>query len=610
MAWGSFKATEKTGTFACEVTDYLIKENNLEDASLQFKCRLEELIVENNGGHYCFPIGQEINVPLDQSEAILSVTEPVPMLSDGVSSTTSQRGWKLCVMSKDGTGVLVRGNTGWLIDENGLYILKDGRRLTQTKAETEAETEAKKTGGKEIRFGNKAVAKGFKDIFGFDADWRYYYFSEDLLNEILNRNLLTVVDPVVIQALQTNICYGRKGTYDPIQMNTNAVFYSIGRDETNIPIVVTRVGDENAPKKIVIAGSHGNERNARFAVLETQMHFIASGLQGNDLVLYFIPAMSPTMFFADARGLPLDSEGNYLKDVPAGKIEAKVREKVREVLTTLTIPKLHDDIASKIEVKEVDNGQEKKTNMIWQDAIQRNQLDSTKPIYGIDTNRDCYNILPSTECCLNFFVKNKENMTVFMLHGYERLDEDRVREGFNSGYQCTLAGPYEFYATRGCIDESIMDQMDVITSLIFGYRYKRGEDRLEVVDYSTNYFFDRKTAIGIEFNGEWSRKLYLDTPDLKILCFDIEMGENYREGSRNQIGGRGDGSAMNYEPRLVTDRRYQNNMPFFDPATARKFYATNKIVVFSDGSSNPATLSFNDFLLKYHSLCGKKFPME
>jgi len=382
-----------------------------------------------------------------------------------------------------------------------------------------------------------------------------------------------------------------------------------------IPIVATEIKGKESPvletnilpsehskiradrqRKLVVAGPHGNERNARFVVLETQRYFIRNPkILSNDLILYFIPAMSPTMFFADARGLPLDNKGEYLNKVPAAGLKNAVETKVTDTLKSLTIPRLHDDIAASIP-----------GFTTWQDGIQ-GQGDPKKPKYGIDTNRDIYNVLPSTKSCLQFFIDNKENMAVFMLHGYEEIVRDRVLDGFIDGYQCTLAGPYKLEGNKGYIEEYIMNQMDVITSLIFGYRYKR-ENESKKAERSKNYFFKQDSNVGTIYNGEWSRKLFLNNNNTighGILCFDIEMAENYREGSRNQTGGKNTGNKMKYDPKLVMDRQNQNNMPFFNSSTERKFSITNKTVVFEkigdEEDKRFITLSFNDFLLEYHT---------
>jgi hypothetical protein len=95
------------------------------------------------------------------------------------------------------------------------------------------------------------------------------------------------------------------------EKNNNSSFWSIGEDETGIPIVATRVETDGPnKKKLVIAGSHGDERNAQRVIMATQRYFINEGDIPDDLALYFIPCLSPTMCFADARGIPLvDMEG-------------------------------------------------------------------------------------------------------------------------------------------------------------------------------------------------------------------------------------------------------------------------------------------------------------
>jgi hypothetical protein len=46
---------------------------------------------------------------------------------------------------------------------------------------------------------------------------------------------------------------------------------------------------------LVIAGPHGDERNAQRLIMAAQRHFINTGVDDDNLLLYFIPTLSPTM---------------------------------------------------------------------------------------------------------------------------------------------------------------------------------------------------------------------------------------------------------------------------------------------------------------------------
>jgi len=104
----------------------------------------------------------------------------------------------------------------------------------------------------------------------------------------------------VFQAFQINIRYKSETKYNNtfletthIVINKNCQFKSIGTDETGIPIVVTRVGLETAKYKIIIAGPHGDERNAQRLIMSAQK---------------ILPC---TLFPVLARQWPLQTQGGY-----------------------------------------------------------------------------------------------------------------------------------------------------------------------------------------------------------------------------------------------------------------------------------------------------------
>jgi hypothetical protein len=185
-----------------------------------------------------------------------------------------------------------------------------------------------------------------------------------------------------------------------------------------------------------------------------------------------------------------------------------------------------------------------------------------------------------------------------MLHGYEDINKERIPPGervLNS--QGTVAGPYRLDGIRGYMEESVMNRVDNITSSLFGYKYARGSAPINRVNYSRNYFFDPESTVDIvgrKFNGEWSRKLYLNEKDghaRRIQCFDIELPENYREGSRCPPGETGKHGI--YTPNMVVNRHtYNIKMPFFNEAARGKFL----------NDPSKTTSSFYDFLLEYFDL--------
>jgi hypothetical protein len=524
------------------------------------------------------------------------------------------QGWTLTKKGK-----LKQGRTGWLIDENGLFILKDGRRhLTE---------------GMGIRIGNEDAKLGLNEIMEsipqsimFSArkpDYQGgininkippYIPTKPIKNEygvyeeLLKEQYTAMTNLVVMQAFQISACYNNA---NPLILSDNVRFYSIGLDETDIPIVVTEIKgpegqiSENIHyhfqaqahaanlKKLVIAGPHGDERNAQLAVLETQKYFMRNSVSVYDLMLYFVPSISPTMFFADARGLPFDGIVRYADNMTDAEKEKIAKTAADTALAGLTIPLLHGRIASKR-------------------ALIQGQTNSLEPANGIDTNRDVYNLLKSTNAFYNFVIGeangNRSNnfITLFMMHGYEDASGRDIRDKISTtSAQGTLSGPYLFDRNNGYIEDHIMDQMDIITTLIFGYRYERGKNITNKVEYSGNYFFNKKTNIKDEFNGEWSRKFYLregneNAPS--IQCFDIELGQDYNEGYRERI--------PIYDDTKVTNRSSNADIPFFnqDSDMNTKFVITNRsveLIVDETVSphitvSQPVTVSFREFLLKYY----------
>jgi hypothetical protein len=587
--------TKETGKTPESSAKYLLKQKDLDDVPKEYRVRLERWISNKNGQDE-YEMGSSIAIP-DEKDIIKILLVRVPIKSEENEKQKGEpteapapqlKGWQLI----KNEGKLVQVDTGWLTDENGLYILKDGRRVT--------DEEAKKPINKGLRFGTEDNPEaGLWDILcGMPSQGVLTeYNSIGLLND---KDLVDKMPVVIFHALQINVCYTANTPIILYGPNTDVSFLKIGTDETKIPIVITKIaGKVKIPssaiptphnkdslfqglKKLVIAGPHGDERNALFAVLETQKHFIKEAARiPENLILYFAPAISPTFFFADARGLPLDNEGKLTKNYPtATDLQRAVCNKLKDY----KIPMLHDEIIRFIYDKN------SKTMNTFQKSIQA-QPDSTKPEYGIDTNRDVYNLLPSTRVFLDFIDTrvsggtSYDDIAVFMLHGYESIIRERLRNDVNNlPSRGTVTGPYKLDGDNGYMEEKTMNRIDFITSELFGYTYARGNPNGKI-NCSKNYFFKADPNVGKEFNGEWARKLYLDGKNgqaRRIQCFDIELPDNYREGARYPPGKSGNDT---YESDKVVNRYTKRNMPFFNEATNGKFVND--------------TSSFYEFLLRF-----------
>jgi hypothetical protein len=585
--------SKETGTTAYRIAGYLIKTNKLENVTEQFRCRLMESLIKQNNNDYRFAVGKEINIPDGKTEIIHCANESFPLKS---GATLDPKGWMLTE-----TGYLVKGESGWLVDENGLFILQDGRRLDESHEEE-----------MKLRIGANDITDGLKKILvdSIDSTMQKYKTSELLYN------YGPYMKDVVYQAFQINICYATSSTVwqqctrkqikyhntnlEFVETAANCDFKSIGTDETGIPIVVTRIGSERAEKKIIIAGPHGNERMARFVVLETQRYFTEKGVSDPDLALYFIPAMSPTLFFADARGLPFVNGGG--KYTYAGNPNGKEKETINNICGFLTIPKLHDFMAEKI--KATINRQTGKH--LVHDLIQ-SQENSEKPEYGIDANRDCYNALKSTGAFHSFVESLKtslENITVIMMHGYEDRkkteNEPYPKDGITG--QGAVYGSYLVNGNQMDLNDEMMRYSDLVTLCLFGYKHFKNE-KDNVISHKNKYIFENKPE---KYFGEWTQKLY----EQKISCYDIELAENYRQGTRGKIGS--SGVEKKYDPYFVIYR--ENKMHFFMNKDIGRFVNLNgsKITfVYSIGGGKKEnrieniSLSFFNFLTDLYALFEK-----
>jgi hypothetical protein len=530
---------------------------------------------------------------------------------------STYKGWTL---TKEGE--LKQGGTGWLFDEKGYYILEDGRRVDENILKE------KKYKEDEIRVGDKDAGEGFKKILeGGKTEKTNGAETNSLLEnirckynvygDILINHHKKITNLVSMQAFQINVCYATENSArNPIRLGNNVKFYSIGRDEAEIPIVVTLVGSSIANRKLVIAGPHGNERIARFVVLEAQKYFVDRELTKDELGLYFVPAMSPTLFFADARGLPfiknlnddvyeIDEVAYKETDITDVNYKNNIQEKLR-MGENLSISKLHNLMGTKS--LNIDNQKEE----LVHDLIQ-GQNNSKKPIYGIDANRDCYNVLKSTEA-FHYFITGlgarPYHSAVIMLHGYENANNQKERinnPSLDSNDQGTVLGPYIVETHRdnkdidiGRITKDVIRRVDFMTSALFDYKFNLKYDFIDSEDptnmHQRSYFFGGgvTSANVTSFKGEWARKLYgdVDYEWRRIPCFDIELSNSYRDGTRGKKEG-GSGTEMNYNPNKVLNR---GTLPFFAKENENgpingKF--ANK------QDKEASTISFFDFLLDY-----------
>jgi hypothetical protein len=324
--------SKESGTTPEAIANYLLQKKDWGDIPKAYRARLENWIInENNQNHY--ELNTDISVP-DDKEIIKITLVQLPFIRGDEKPEMPQpnpepEGWTL---TKDGD--MVKGTTSFLIDENSYYILKDGRRVN---------IENVVYNGKDLRIGAEKPEEGFRIIMeGSDlaepssTPLEKYKVYDDLLKS----HGAALKNLVVYQVFQINRGYDRTGSSwqdIPSQSSSIAQFKLIGSDETGIPIIVTRIGNENAAHKLVIAGPHGDKRNAQRLVMAAQQYFIKEGGVPTDTVLYFIPCLSPTMCFADARGIPNMFLDGWQKDVPMGNGPFVVN-------SSLKIPELYDNM--------------------------------------------------------------------------------------------------------------------------------------------------------------------------------------------------------------------------------------------------------------------------
>jgi len=541
--------TKETGTTPDSIAKYLLHQKKLDNVPEQYRIRLENWIINENKQNEYKP-GSSITIPdEDNILEIALIKLPLKRKDDETTVVPLQlKGWKL---SKD-TSKLIQVSTGWLTDENGLYILKDGRRVT--------EAEAKKPENNGLRFGTENdPKKGLEDILGAipsvqSVDLNKEYNSIALLNDTA---LFDVMPVVIFQALQINACY----TCNYMELNANASFYSIGLDETGIPIVVTQIEAESTTKKLVIAGPHGDERNAQRLIMTSQKHFIKNG-PPEGTVLYFIPCISPTMCFADARGIPNEFWQGGKKNKALGRGPYKL------IKDESMIIKLHEMVTQTV-----------------RDSIQK-QNDPQNPTHGVDANRDYYRSLPSSKMFYSFIetiktgtaltdsnmdivetrvlYKNQEiekpkrktikNIRVFMIHGY-------VGTG-------AVYGPYAVSdkGEAGRDNKIVANMSDQDRIIVRNMMDKLGFSPFKIpTSNEDKFFYDDTKTNAAKYQGEWTVKLY---EEQNIWTADIELSWSYNEGIRYFGIEKEEGNAeiLKYDPSKIG----LGNLPYFH--NNNKFY--------------------------------------
>jgi hypothetical protein len=436
------------------------------------------------------------------------------------------RGWTLTREGK-----LRQGGTGYLIDENDLYVLKDGLRVSREIVNRD------RLEGSHI--GHEQPGAGLTEILGA----RYsgtIPFELDTLT--LLRQYDTEMPEVVYQAFQINRGYVSGSSWQDCTTRFPGIiqFKSIGRDETDIPIMVTRMGNGNAARKLVIAGPHGDERNAQRLIMAAQRHFTQQGGIPTDTALYFIPCLSPTMCFADARGIPNEFWENTEQEIPTKYTRSSAKVKVLTLFNKqarlkpgLTIPALYDALVKTVrdDIWEWNNvtgkGERINREIIMRTAIQdcngeafrnmtdynSNNVDDYYPRHGVDANRDIRKSLESTRMFEGFIKElltstRPENIKVIMMHGY-----------YSDG------GVFGVYEVKSANKAEMVDGGKYFAHAIWAYLYN--EPIGEIPE-----FYGNTETNPLGFAGEWNQVLYKDNRG--ILSVDIELPFSFDEGRRGQ----------------------------------------------------------------------------
>jgi len=265
-----------------------------------------------------------------------------------------------------------------------------------------------------------------------------------------------------------------------------------------------------------------------------QKYFIPKGAP-DETVLYFIPCLSPTMAFADARGIPfIKEEGDKYFILEYNKINDI---KIKKIYDLLSIPKLHDFMAEEINVT-INN---KKNNYLVRDLIQKYNESPLVPRFGIDANRDQNLALSSSNAFFEFIKeinhedipkfdmikttdkKNREEIAkeildrkirVFMIHGYNLPGRP-----FGPYWADENAKPKWKLATTFNDREHIKILIDKLDMVPIEAEEERKYIWPDAIDNPTNY------------RGEWLRRIYTEC---KIWTCDIELGSSNSEYNANK----------------------------------------------------------------------------
>jgi hypothetical protein len=235
----------------------------------------------------------------------------------------------------------------------------------------------------------------------------------------------------------------------------------------------------------------------------TQRYFINEGIDSNlGLALYFIPSISPTLAFADARGLPIvDKDGKkYEPD------DADSKKSIETALKAHTeIQYIHDLIREPV------------GGIILRNQIQ-SQRNPENPRYGIDSNRDYNMALPSSRAFKGFIElltrnTDRDKLNVFMMHGYTEYGD--------------VYGPY-YLNSRGKVrmTNEVKGYVNYIRSTLFNHRnIERTNSHIDenVNDPDRQFYFADTLENPGKYKGEWVYHLYANDKENGILCFDIEL---------------------------------------------------------------------------------------
>jgi hypothetical protein len=300
MKMSRLTVSKESGTTPEAIANHILKKKDCGDIPKEYRARLENRVINANSKSYyelrlfqnfsfwgdrlCLSsflrLNDDISVPDDSETIKITLVRLLDNSGDErpeVPGPLEAEGWTL---TEDGH--LVKGKTGFLIDENKYYILQDGRRVNNENA---------LYNGEDLRIGAKEPEAGFRIIMeGSDlvksSSPLSIKDSYEVYGELLKEHGTALKNLVVYQAFQINRGHKLKEqtVVNSLGTNTNwqscgkgavsdAVFGVIGLDETRIPIVVTRIGQGNAGKKLVTAGPHGDERNAQRVIMKTQECF-------------------------------------------------------------------------------------------------------------------------------------------------------------------------------------------------------------------------------------------------------------------------------------------------------------------------------------------------